>query len=98
MLYPLQLALTAPEFSDILVFRNPPAAVQRVLFGTLAPIARRRGYRATYPTLSRATLAPRKPRDAPPRPESPRLLQRTSRSADAHQRGRLEATTGIEPV
>ena len=33
--------------------------VQRVLFGALAPIARRRGYRATYPSLSRTTLAPR---------------------------------------
>ncbi len=56
---PLQLALIATEFSDVLVLRRPPAAVQRVLFGALAPIARRRGYRATYPTLSRTTLAPR---------------------------------------
>ena len=46
---PLQLALFATEFSDVAVFRKPPAAVQRVLFGALAPIARRRGYRATYP-------------------------------------------------
>lgn len=60
---PLQLALTAPEFSDIAVFRRPPAAVQRVVFGVLAPIARRRGYRATYPSLSRTTLAPRHPAD-----------------------------------
>jgi len=66
MPHPLQLALTAMEFSDILVFRKPPAAVQRVLFGALAPIARRRGYRATYPTLSRTTLAPRRSRDAQP--------------------------------
>jgi quercetin dioxygenase-like cupin family protein len=56
---PLQLALTAREFSDVVVFRKPPAAVQRVMFGTLAPIARRRGYRATYPQLSRTVLAPR---------------------------------------
>ena len=67
--HPLQLALTAPEFSDILVFRKPPAAVQRVLFGALAPIARLRGYRATYPTLSRTTLAPREPRDAQAAPD-----------------------------
>ncbi len=40
MPYPLQLALTAPEFSDVVVFRSPPAAVQRALFGGLAPIAR----------------------------------------------------------
>jgi quercetin dioxygenase-like cupin family protein len=56
---PLQLALFATEFSDVIVFRKPPRAVQRALFGALAPIARRRGYRATYPSLSRTTLAPR---------------------------------------
>lgn len=55
----LQLALTAREFGDVIVFRRPPAAVQRTLFGMLAPIARRRGYRATYPQLSRTVLAPR---------------------------------------
>jgi quercetin dioxygenase-like cupin family protein len=55
----LQLALVAREFSDVIVFRSPPLAVQRVLFGTLAPIARWRGYRATYPQLSRTVLAPR---------------------------------------
>ena len=65
MPHPLQLALFATEFSDVIVFRKPPAAVQRVLFGALTPIARRRGYRATYPSLSRTTLAPRPPRDAP---------------------------------
>jgi quercetin dioxygenase-like cupin family protein len=56
---PLQLALTAQEFSDVIMFRKPPAAVQRVIFGALAPIAHRRGYRATYPQLSRTVLAPR---------------------------------------
>ncbi len=65
---PLQLALFATEFSDIMVLRRPPAAVQRVLFGALAPIARRRGYRATYPTLSRTTAAPRRAADARPAP------------------------------
>jgi hypothetical protein len=54
----LQLALTAREFSDVIVFRSPPAAVQRAFFGALAPIARLRGYRATYPQLSRTVLAP----------------------------------------
>jgi mannose-6-phosphate isomerase-like protein (cupin superfamily) len=57
----LQLALTAQEFSDVIVFRKPPPTVQRIVFGALAPIARRRGYRATYPSLSRTTLAPRAP-------------------------------------
>lgn len=56
---PLQLALTAQEFSDVIVFRKPPPAIQRVVFGALGPIARRRGYRATYVSLSRTTLAPR---------------------------------------
>jgi quercetin dioxygenase-like cupin family protein len=55
----LQLALTAREFSDIVVFRSPPLVVQRAFFGALAPVARRRGYRATYPQLSRIVLAPR---------------------------------------
>jgi mannose-6-phosphate isomerase-like protein (cupin superfamily) len=59
MPHPLQLALTAHEFSDVIQFRRPPAAVQRLLFSALAPIARRRGYRATYPQLSRTVLAPR---------------------------------------
>jgi quercetin dioxygenase-like cupin family protein len=59
MPYPLQLALSAREFSDVIVFRSPPAAVQRAIFGVLAPIARWRGYRATYPQLSRIVLAPR---------------------------------------
>lgn len=56
---PLQLALFAQEFSDTVVFRSPPPTVQRVIFGALAPIARWRGYRATYPQLSRTVLAPR---------------------------------------
>jgi mannose-6-phosphate isomerase-like protein (cupin superfamily) len=56
---PLQLALTALEFRDIVVFRKPPPWIQLVLFGALAPIARRRGNRATYPQFSRTALAPR---------------------------------------
>jgi hypothetical protein len=55
----LQLALIAREFSDVIVFRSPPLLVQRALFGALAPVAHWRGYRATYPQLSRSVLAPR---------------------------------------
>jgi quercetin dioxygenase-like cupin family protein len=55
----LQLALFAREFSDVIVFRSPPPALQRLIFGALAPIAQRRGYRATYPQISRTVLAPR---------------------------------------
>jgi mannose-6-phosphate isomerase-like protein (cupin superfamily) len=56
---PLQMALLGSEFYDVIVFRRPPPALQRALFGAMRPIARARGYRATYPTLSRTTLAPR---------------------------------------
>lgn len=56
---PLQLALLAREFKDVFVLRSPPPALQPVLFGVLAPIARLRGYRGTYPQLSRSALAPR---------------------------------------
>ena len=59
MPHPLQLALFGREFSDVIVFRSPPQAVQRAVFGALGPIARWRGYRATYPQLSRTVLAPR---------------------------------------
>jgi hypothetical protein len=56
---PLQLALFAQEFSDVVVFRSPPPAAQRAIFATLAPIARWRGYHATYPQVSRTVLARR---------------------------------------
>jgi quercetin dioxygenase-like cupin family protein len=56
---PLQLAVFAREFSDTIVFRKPPQALQGAIFGALAPLARRRGYRATYPQISRIVLAPR---------------------------------------
>jgi len=59
MPHPLQLVLFAQEFSDVIQFRSPPLAVQRTLFGVLTPIAHWRGYRATYPQLSRTVLAPR---------------------------------------
>lgn len=60
MPHPLQLTLIAREFSDVIEFRKPPAAVQRTIFRVLAPIARWRGYRATYPQLSRTVYAPRR--------------------------------------
>jgi len=46
---PLQLALFAREFSDVVVFTSPPRPVQRVLFAVLAPIGRLCGYRGSYP-------------------------------------------------
>lgn len=55
----LQLAPFAKAFNDVIVFRSPPLVLQRAIFGALAPIARSRGYRATYPQMSRTVLAPR---------------------------------------
>ncbi len=56
---PLQVALLGREFSDVILFRRPPPALQGVIFGLLSPLARARGYRGTYPSLSRTTEAPR---------------------------------------
>ncbi|HEX6227905.1 MAG TPA: cupin domain-containing protein [Solirubrobacterales bacterium] len=55
---PLQLAMFATEFRDVLVLRRPPAAVQSAIFGMLRPIARARGYRGTYPQYGRSLLRP----------------------------------------
>lgn len=48
----LQMALIGKEFEDTVQFTNPPIAVQKVLFGILAPIARLFGYQAIYPHYS----------------------------------------------
>jgi quercetin dioxygenase-like cupin family protein len=53
---PLQLAMFATEFRDVIVLRRPPAAVQSLAFGVLRPIARARGYRGTYPQYGRSLL------------------------------------------
>ncbi len=46
---PLQAAIFAREFEDVLYFTKPPLIVQRLLFGALAVIARALGYRGSYP-------------------------------------------------
>jgi mannose-6-phosphate isomerase-like protein (cupin superfamily) len=46
--YPLQAAVIAQEFSDVVVFTSPPPAVQRFLIGILAPIGTLFGYRAIH--------------------------------------------------
>jgi hypothetical protein len=46
---PLQMAVIADEFKDILVVLNPPPSVQRLVFGLLVPLGRLMGYKATYP-------------------------------------------------
>ena len=45
----LQASLLAREFDDVITFTRPPRFVQRLLFGTLAPVARLLGYRSAYP-------------------------------------------------
>lgn len=45
----LQLALLAREFDDTARLTRPPRAVQRILFAALAPVARWRRYRGSYP-------------------------------------------------
>jgi mannose-6-phosphate isomerase-like protein (cupin superfamily) len=46
---PLQGTLIGREFEDVIVFTSPPRLVQRVAHALLAPIARLRGLRGTYP-------------------------------------------------
>jgi mannose-6-phosphate isomerase-like protein (cupin superfamily) len=46
--HPLQLAVSAKGYSDVMVVATPPPWVQKLLFGVLAPIGRRRGLRPTY--------------------------------------------------
>jgi len=45
----LQASILAREFDDVITFSRPPRFVQRLLFGTLAPVAHLLGYRAAYP-------------------------------------------------
>ena len=45
----LRAALIAREYEDEFRLASPPWAVQRLLFGSLAPIGRLLGYRAEYP-------------------------------------------------
>lgn len=50
----LQASLLAREFDDVMVFTKPPRFVQRLLFGTLAPVAHLLGFRASYPEYGRS--------------------------------------------
>jgi quercetin dioxygenase-like cupin family protein len=45
----LQLALMAREFEDVARLVRPPRLAQKLLFVVLAPLARLRGYRGSYP-------------------------------------------------
>jgi quercetin dioxygenase-like cupin family protein len=47
--HPLQLAVTAQGYGDVMVIASPPPWMQRLIFGVLAPIGRLRGHRPSYP-------------------------------------------------
>lgn len=49
----LQAAALAREFDEVIRFTKPPRVVQRLLFGTLAPLAGLCGYRGTYPEYAK---------------------------------------------
>lgn len=53
----LQLAVIAREFEEEGYATPPPLAVQRALFGALAEVGRRRGYRPWYPRYSDPQVA-----------------------------------------
>jgi hypothetical protein len=46
---PLQMAVIAKEFVDVLQMMSPPPWIQRLLFGILAPSGWPVGYKAIYP-------------------------------------------------
>ncbi len=46
---PLQLALLAREFHDVIVFTRPPRTIQAPLFAALGALGRLRGLRGVYP-------------------------------------------------
>ena len=66
----LQLLAIGDEFSDVIVFRRPPPAIQRITAAVLLPVARRRGYRGSYPRYEEAepTTTPEQMRAGNPSP------------------------------
>lgn len=47
--HPLQLAVTASAYRDVMVIASPPPWVQRLVFAVLAPVGRLTGHRPSYP-------------------------------------------------
>ncbi len=45
---PLQLAVTASAYRDVMVITSPPPLIQRLIFAVLAPIGRMRGLQPKY--------------------------------------------------
>lgn len=47
--HPLQLAVTASAYRDVMVIASPPAWAQSLVFGILAPLGRAMGREPSYP-------------------------------------------------
>lgn len=54
---PLLLALVLHHFEEEIYFVRPPLAVQKMIFGALAKVARLLGYRAEYPYARRSEIS-----------------------------------------
>ena len=68
---PLQLAVIATEFEDVIRFTRPPRPVQKAVLAVLAPLGRALGRRAVY-EHHRALVVTPAPAPAPaPAPEAP---------------------------
>lgn len=52
---PLQLAVSARAYSDVMVVASPPPWLQKLAFGLLAPLGRLRGLKPTYPEYQSST-------------------------------------------
>ena len=85
----LQAALFAREFDDVIRFTKPPRAVQMVLFGALAPVARLLGYKGSYPEYTLGS-PPQRPQ-AQPRRGSPARPLPKGRGEEANERARGRA-------
>jgi quercetin dioxygenase-like cupin family protein len=67
---PLQLAVIGSEFRDVIVFAQPPPAVQKAVLGPLAALGRALGRRPVYPELQEPSEI---------RPPDPELLELAER-------------------
>lgn len=65
---PLQLAVSATAYSDVMVVATPPPWLQKIVFGVLAPIGRMRGLQPSYERYLHSDVV------AEPSPEALELL------------------------
>ncbi len=72
---PLQLAVSAGAYRDVIVFTSPPPPVQRAVFAILGPLGRALGRRSFYPDYLSS------PETVDPAPEALALLTNDGRLA-----------------